>query len=357
MRRPETVAHGLASSPDGGQTTLAASSEGPAAFDCRCIPSDGVTPRSKTAGIFPRRALSAGRRARLGATRDFHHGLRGSTRTTVPTLRGWRWLSGAISLLLGVCACGGPMEDERQGLDASALVVSAEALDNGSVEPASAVETVTGGRTKVVWIQDLGDGTDVLGLGRQLVLMGFDTDDDRGERRILDLPGSYAKPLITPSGDRIIYGDRLEGTVMVVDWTGQNLRHLAGGVPLAVWANPDDATEWVYIGSDPDEADPDDSGRSEAAGAIKITTATVTYFPTGFDPEDPLATSDSFIFEVEDPDGQTSSAMVDINLVDPTAAPSEDEVDAFDFLSVNPDPALNQLDAIGTAVPRVGADI
>ena len=39
---------------------------------------------------------------------------------------------------------------------------------------------------------------------------------------------------------------------MVVDWTGNNLRYLADGFPLAVWEDPDDATEWVYIGSDSD---------------------------------------------------------------------------------------------------------
>ena len=54
---------------------LAARGEGPAAFDRRCIPPDGVAPRSNTAGMFPRRALSAGRMASLGATRDLQHGL------------------------------------------------------------------------------------------------------------------------------------------------------------------------------------------------------------------------------------------------------------------------------------------
>ena len=203
MRRPETVANRIGCSPGGGQATVA------------------------------------------------------STRTTVPTLRGWRCLSGAIGLLLGVCACAGPMEDDRHGFDASARGGAAEALDHGSAEPAPAVEALTGGRTKAVWIQDLGDATDIVGLGGQLVLMGFDSGDDRGERVILGTPGSYAKPQITPSGNRIIYGDRLAGTVMVVDWTGNNLRHLADGFPLAVWASPDDATEWVYVGSDPDESHPD----------------------------------------------------------------------------------------------------
>ena len=61
----------------GRNPSLAARGERPAAFDRRCIPADGVAPRSRTAGIFPRRALSAGRIASLGATRDVHHGLLG----------------------------------------------------------------------------------------------------------------------------------------------------------------------------------------------------------------------------------------------------------------------------------------
>ena len=166
-------------------------------------------------------------------------------------------LAGATSLL-GVCACADPMEDERLRIGAAAQAVgAAEAQSPESTEPASAVEAVTGGRTKAVWLQDVGDGTDVFGVGGQLVLMGFDTGDGRGERVILDTPASYAKPLITPSGNRVVYGDRVESTVMVVDWTGTTVRHLADGLPMAVWANPDDGTEWVYVGSDPDPADPE----------------------------------------------------------------------------------------------------
>src|SRR5436309_5118782 len=54
---------------------LAARGESLAAFDGRCIPAGCVVPRSNTPGILGRRALPAGRLARLGATPDFHHGL------------------------------------------------------------------------------------------------------------------------------------------------------------------------------------------------------------------------------------------------------------------------------------------
>ena len=74
----------------GGAVTLplAARGEGLAAFDGRCIPAPPqrgcrvgdpwpgcVASRSHTPGMLGRRALPAGRLARLGATPDFHHGL------------------------------------------------------------------------------------------------------------------------------------------------------------------------------------------------------------------------------------------------------------------------------------------
>src|SRR3989442_8336297 len=54
---------------------LAAGGESLAAFDGRCIPAGCVAPRSNTPGILGRRALPAGRLARLGATPDFPPGL------------------------------------------------------------------------------------------------------------------------------------------------------------------------------------------------------------------------------------------------------------------------------------------
>src|SRR6267143_243440 len=66
--------------------TLAARGESLAAFDERCIPASGVAPPSNTPGILSRRALPAGRLARLGATPDFHHGLPGACPRKMNTL-------------------------------------------------------------------------------------------------------------------------------------------------------------------------------------------------------------------------------------------------------------------------------
>ena len=47
----------------------------PAAFDRRSIPPDCVARRSNIPDILPPRALSGGRLAGLGASRDYCHGL------------------------------------------------------------------------------------------------------------------------------------------------------------------------------------------------------------------------------------------------------------------------------------------
>ena len=110
--------------------------------------------------------------------------------------------------------------------------------------------------TRVAWTRDVGDGTDVLSFGDQLVLMGFDARDGHGERVILEQPASYAKPLITPSGDEIVFSIREEGAVYVIRWDGSELRRVADGFALAVWKAPASGEEWVYVGTREVKTDP-----------------------------------------------------------------------------------------------------
>lgn len=102
-------------------------------------------------------------------------------------------------------------------------------------------------RTRVVWIQDMGDGRDVETTGSNLRLMGLDSDDGKGEREILGT-GNYAKPLITPRGDRVVYTDLIRKKLYVVNWDGSGKRELFGGFALALWRDPKDGQEWVYYG-------------------------------------------------------------------------------------------------------------
>jgi hypothetical protein len=104
-------------------------------------------------------------------------------------------------------------------------------------------------RTRVVWVQDMGEGLDVDTIGSNLRLMGLDTGDGKGERAILGT-GNYAKPLITPRGDRVVYTDRIRKKVYVVNWDGSGLRELFGGFGLALWRDPQDGREWIYYGFD-----------------------------------------------------------------------------------------------------------
>lgn len=122
--------------------------------------------------------------------------------------------------------------------------------------PAADVRTLTGARTRIVWVQ--GDGTDPLAAGDRLRLMGLDTDDGRGERVLLPSRGSYVKPLLTADGARIVYSTRPDPgppEVFVLDWEGSASRRLTAGFALDVWRDPVGGRDWVYVGTEPDKYD------------------------------------------------------------------------------------------------------
>ena len=103
-------------------------------------------------------------------------------------------------------------------------------------------------RLRVVWVQDMGDGSDGDAKGGNLRLMGLDTGDGKGERAILETVGNYAKPLMTSRGDRVVYSDRVRKKAYVVNWDGSGQRELFTGFALALWVDPRDNREWVYYG-------------------------------------------------------------------------------------------------------------
>ena len=103
--------------------------------------------------------------------------------------------------------------------------------------------------TRVVWVQDTSRGAqDVQAQGTELVLMGYDSLDGRGERKLLPDPANYARPLLSPDGRRIIYTDRPRGRVMVLDWGSNRPQVLTRGAALCTWRDPSEKTEWVVVG-------------------------------------------------------------------------------------------------------------
>ncbi len=106
------------------------------------------------------------------------------------------WITLATCLVVsGACGTSGGSQESRSAKEVS----SAEPQD---------VETLTGALTRVVWVQDIADGTDIGSQGAELMLMGYDSHDGQGERPLHSSPGNFTRPLITPRGNRVVFSER-----------------------------------------------------------------------------------------------------------------------------------------------------
>ena len=124
----------------------------------------------------------------------------------------------------------------------------AQAVQKSATHSSLPKGMLDGYRLRLVWVQEMGEGSDPFATGGNLRLMGMDTLDGQGERVILGQVGNYAKPLLTPRGDRVVYTDRLRKKVHIVNWNGSGLRELFGGFALTLWQDPRDGREWIYYG-------------------------------------------------------------------------------------------------------------
>jgi len=117
------------------------------------------------------------------------------------------------------------------------------------------IKAECGGHARIVWCQDAGDGSDAGAEGRNLRLMGLDTEDNKGERCILTNLSNYAKPMLAPDGEKIVFSNRQEQKIYIVGFDGSNLKALAPGFALAVWRDPLTEKEWIYAGTITNQAD------------------------------------------------------------------------------------------------------
>lgn len=109
-----------------------------------------------------------------------------------------------------------------------------------------------GAHLRLSWVQDQGKGSDTLARGSDLMLMGYDSKDGRGERALVNRKGNFFKPLITPDGKTVIVSDRNARRIYRVDWDSGKLEKIGSGVAVALWQDPEPGSifrkkpVWVY---------------------------------------------------------------------------------------------------------------
>jgi len=123
-----------------------------------------------------------------------------------------------------------------------------------SADAAAELRGLTGAHSRVVWTQDAGKGGDTFAKGNKLRLMGFDTEDGRGERVLLGKLDNYGKPLLTADGKHVVFSSGRENKVYVIGFNGEGRRGVADGFAVDVWRDPGTREDWVYVQGKRDDA-------------------------------------------------------------------------------------------------------
>lgn len=120
----------------------------------------------------------------------------------------------------------------------------------GCIDPATSIayplEQFTGTHTRVVWIQEQGNGADTFGFGRNFKLMGYDSRDGKKERPLLQEIQNFYKPILTPDGKKVVVSSRSRHEIYMVDFKKGKKKSLGQGVAVDVWQDPASGTTWVY---------------------------------------------------------------------------------------------------------------
>lgn len=155
----------------------------------------------------------------------------------------------------------------------------ADSVATPNIAATTALRELTQAHTRVVWVRDPENGGDYcLETSPRTVLMGLDTEDDCGERELLNRSGYITKPLLAPRGDRVVFTEafrtlprirswsigravmrsrtrRIEARI--VNWDGSGVRTIAAGYAVEVWGDPRTGREWVYVQAGPFRAGDD----------------------------------------------------------------------------------------------------
>ena len=101
------------------------------------------------------------------------------------------------------------------------------------------IRSLAGAPAKIAWLQETGTN--------KYKMLGFDTEDNSGERVIEDEVQYYCLPLITYDGSRIVYTDRGNKKVYVINWNGSGKKLITSGIALDYWADASTGKEWIYV--------------------------------------------------------------------------------------------------------------
>lgn len=113
-----------------------------------------------------------------------------------------------------------------------------------------AIRELTGGPTRVVWLQDTADGSDYLAWGRSLRMVGLDTEDGGVPRVLLPAGQNMVKPMFTAGGEWVIFSDRDQQQIFALNWQDRQVVDLGPGFGLATWLDPQSGVEWLYLARD-----------------------------------------------------------------------------------------------------------
>ena len=137
-----------------------------------------------------------------------------------------------------------PKPERKQEAEPKKSDESREVASSGDAQGRAAkVREVTGGPTRVVWAQKRRKSNNS---GERFRLVGFGTEDGKGERVILSGSRDYAKPVFTPDGNQVVYSNRSNNKMYVVNWDGSGHKEIGSGFASDVWRDPATGIVWLY---------------------------------------------------------------------------------------------------------------
>ncbi len=114
---------------------------------------------------------------------------------------------------------------------------------------AKEIEAFTGYPTRIVWMQDTGtpQGGDYKGIGKHQRLKVFCTEE--GRPRVLHHQEgmNYYKPLITPSGETVVFSNVHTRNIYRIPWEGGEPEQITAGRALATWKHTETGEDWIYF--------------------------------------------------------------------------------------------------------------